>query len=118
MASFAEGFNTVITDWVIDENDDQIDATDMYFYYPKGSSYLHGEYKKRGTVLAFVDLNHDGVTNHRFVLSNGNYVIFTVDNHNPTGTAWQGCDIDYELYLSDDTLLQHGRTSYSTAKIP
>lgn len=117
MATFGEGFNSVITNWVIDENDDQIDATDMYFYFPEGSSYLHGEYKKRGTILAVVDLNHDGVTNYRCILSNGNYVIFTVDNHNPTGTAWQGCDIDYTLYLADDTQVFHGSTSYSTANL-
>ena len=117
MATFAEGFNSVIENWFIDENDDQIDATDMYFYYPKGSSYLHGEYKKRGTVLAFVDLNNDGVTNHQFILSNGNYVIFTVDNHNPTGHSWQGCDIQAKLYLSDDTLINTISTSYSTANL-
>lgn len=117
MSSFADGFNSVISNWMIDENTDQIDATDMYFYFPNGSSYLHGEYKKRGTVLATVDLNHDGVTNYRFELSNGNYAIFTVDNHNPTGTHWDGCTIDYYLYMADDTLVNHGRTSYSTANL-
>lgn len=116
MATFAEGFNSVISNWLIDENGDQCDATDIYYYYPKGSSYLHGEYKKRGTVLAFVDLTNNGQTAYRHVLSNGNYVVFEVDNSYDIA-GWHGCDILAKLYKSDDTLVYTVSTSYSTANL-
>lgn len=116
MATFAEGFNSVITNWIIDENGDQCDATDIYYYFPKGSSYLHGEYKKRGTVLAVVDLTNNGRTAYRHVLSNGNYVIFEVDNSYDLA-GWHGCTILTKLYKSDGTLLNTGSTSYGTANL-
>ena len=117
MAKFAEGFNSLLENWLIEENGDYWDTSDYYEYIPEGSVKRSGVFHDIGDIIGVIDLSQNGTGTHTFTLENGNYAEFNFDNHYQDG-AWGGIEWTIKLYSEDgQTELGGSSGSYNAATL-
>lgn len=122
MATFAEGFNSLLDNWLIEGGGDYWDTSDYYEYIPEGDYRRNGVFHDIGDIIGVIDLTQDGTGTHTFTLDNGNYAEFHFTNHY-TGGAWGGIEWDIKLYEPNpedpDNPVELGASAgyYSTANL-